>query len=270
MNCENCKWAREYAEAGNEPEKPYEFKWKFLSALLLEDYVLSEHSDWSRRKSVHENLVACKRNPETLTKSKSNYCGEFQEKRGDEMSMDQQFGLAGKTPKTNVGGRPKKVDASHEGREKLRQRCKMMGWRPTDENLIKAKADHLECLAGIALEKAGFNRDLWETMKEIRGVYMRSFAMMGVCPHAQNGHPQIIPSKADIQGHEPVNPLLDPIQREARDIASKESMRRIDAQLLEYIPNDMLHVKDVLIYGYEPSARFVPAIRAFYELRRAK
>lgn len=150
----------------------------------------------------------------------------------------------------------------------LAKRCKLMGWPCDEKHLSRADSEHMECEAGRDLECVGYDKDLWEVMKEIRLVYMRFYASMGVKPHASTAGVKVIPTAAEILDHEPVAPSPNPEVQHAMDLASKEAMLRIDGQMLKFIPDYASHVKGVLVYGEKPSAGFVPAVRSFYEQRK--
>lgn len=49
----------------------------------------------------------------------------------------------------------------------LQFRCREMGWPLTQGNLRRVRSDHFCCQAGRAIDRQGYDKDLWEAAKHI-------------------------------------------------------------------------------------------------------
>jgi hypothetical protein len=161
----------------------------------------------------------------------------------------------------------------HEQRMVGIARCKIMGWPATDENILKAAAKpHLESTAGQALERAGFDRELWALMTEIADTYARWWRALGINPHPQNT--SIVTMKEPVELPEGEVGRKSPLteeQRDAMEEAARRAMGRIDADLRIYAGSSAGMIKSVIVFGHTAPADFVTAFKRYaIQIERAR
>ncbi len=139
----------------------------------------------------------------------------------------------------------------------LVKRCERLGWRPTQENIRKARSEHLECEAGIAIELVGFDVKRWGMVKDIRETYYRWYRSIGANPFARNSAIEILPDWAWQDADDQPRAALTPEQQDAKDEAAGRNMGRYDRLINENCGILACHVKDVIVYDKEAKAGFI-------------
>lgn len=114
----------------------------------------------------------------------------------------------------------------------LEARCRLMGWAINRDNLEAALAEHLGCHAGRALHGHPGLAGLWDTIKRIRAVYARYWAVHGLpTPFAKSASLVAMPEPIGSDGVEVDSGWDDrPIEEKSR--TSTAAMMRIEGVLM--------------------------------------